>query len=362
MRKVWQFLSTISDGDAVSNECLAIASLLSEKGVTNKIGARYNHLRGTNDVKKFEKAKRELAPEDLVLFHLSVGEEMNDWFSDLPNKKVIIYHNITPASFFRRYNSKLAESAEQGRRQLARMASCVDAAVTVSSFNARELEEMGFPKPSVIPILVPFSDYRTAPDKQRMAELNDGRTNILFVGRLAPNKCQEDIVSVFSEYVKHYDPTARLILAGSSAGTEYYAERVKKYVEALGLSEQVILTGHTSFAEILAFYQSAKAFVIMSEHEGFCVPIVEAFFFGVPVLACDFAAIGETMGNAGVLLSEKDPAKAAAVLAEMVRNEEWREQEKARMKQELGRFDEEKVKERIWEVLSPLLGDKEADA
>ena len=359
MKRVWQFLPTISEGDAVSNGCLAISALLSEKGVENRISARYNHLRRSIDVKKFEKARKEIAEDDLILYHLSVGEDMNDWFADLPNKKVVIYHNITPAHFFRKYNSTLSQSSETGRKQLAAMASKVTAAITVSSYNAQELEDMGFPKPSVIPILIPFEDYRQEPDAARMQELSDGKTNILFVGRVAPNKCQEDILALFSEYIKNYDPDARLILAGSSKGMELYFEKIQKYVEKLGLSDHVILPGHTSFAEILAFYRSAHAFVIMSEHEGFCVPVVEAFFFGVPVMACDFGAIGETMGNAGVLLDHKDPARAAAVLNEMVHNEAFREQEKARMQQEMARFDEKKVKERIWEVLLPLLSDEE---
>ncbi len=359
MKRVWQFLPTISEGDAVSNECLAISALLTEKGVENRIAARYNHLRRSLDVKKFEKAKKDIDEKDLILYHLSVGEDMNDWFSALPNPKVVIYHNITPAHFFRKYNSTLCLSAETGRKQLAAMAGSVSAAITVSGYNASELEKMGFPNPSVIPILIPFEDYKQQPDPGRMQELSDGKTNILFVGRIAPNKCQEDILSLFSEYRKKYDPDARLILAGSAKGLEPYFEKIRKYVEKLNLTDHVILPGHTSFQEILAFYRSAHAFVIMSEHEGFCVPVVEAFFFGVPVMACDFGAIGETMGNAGVLLDHKDPAKAAAVLNEMVHNEAWRAEEKARMKEELVRFEENKVKERIWEVLLPLLQDGE---
>jgi len=359
MKRVWQFLPTISNGDAVSNECLAISALLSEKGIENRIAARYDHLRRTSDVRKFEKARKEIEDDDLILYHLSVGEEMNDWFSALPNRKVLIYHNITPSRFFRKYSTDMCRAAEEGREQLARMASAVDAAITVSSYNASELMELGFPKPSVIPILIPFGDYDRDPDPKRMQELSDGKTNILFVGRVAPNKCQEDILSVFAEYRKNYDPQARLILAGSYTGMELYFEKIKKYVEKLGLGENVILTGHTSFPEILAFYRSAHAFVIMSEHEGFCVPVVEAFYFGVPVMACDYGAIGETMGNAGVLLDHKDPSRAAAVLNEMVHNEEWRKEEKLRMKEELARFDEQHVKDRIWEVLCPLLGKQE---
>ncbi len=359
MSRVWQFLSTISYGDAVSNDCLAMAALFTEKGVENYISARFNHLKGSNDVIKLEKAKKEIRPDDRILLHLSTGDDMNDWFAGLPNKKAVVYHNITPAKFFRQYNSGLTSGAEDGRLQAAKMASSVDLAITVSSYNARELEEWGFPKPHVIPILMPFSDYTQAPDPKRLQELSDGRTNILFVGRMSPNKCQEDIVSVFSEYVKNYDASARLILAGSATGTELYKDRIVSYVEKLGLSDQVIIPGHTSFAEILAFYKTAKVFLIMSEHEGFCVPVVESFLFDLPVLAADYGAIGETMGRGGILLSGKDPAKAAAVLHEMVSNEELREELKNNMKTELARFETERVKAQLWDVLGPWLGSEE---
>ena len=358
MTRVWQFLSTISYGDAVSNDCLAMASLLTEKGIDNRISARFNHLKGNNDVIRLEKAKKEIRPEDRVLLHLSTGDEMNDWFASLPNKKAVVYHNITPAKFFRQYNSVLSSNASDGREQAARMASSVDLAITVSSYNAKELEEMGFPKPHVIPILMPFEDYAKEPDSKRMQELSDGRTNIFFVGRVAPNKCQEDIVSVFSEYVKQYDPTARLILAGSATGTELYRDRIVSFIEKLGLSGQVILPGHTTFAEILAFYKTADAFLIMSEHEGFCVPIVESFLFGVPVLACDYGAIGETMGTGGILLSGKDPSKTAAVLHEMITDKALRDELKNNMKKELERFETGRVKAQLWDVLLPWLGNE----
>ncbi|MBP5492300.1 MAG: glycosyltransferase family 4 protein [Clostridiales bacterium] len=363
MKKVWQFLTSIAPGDAVSNDCLAISELLFDKNVGNHIGARFNHIksssRAAKSIQTFEKAKKLLSPDDLVIYHLSVADEMNDWFTDLPNPKVVIYHNMTPTRYFRKYDPQHSAASDNGRQEASRMAGHVDLAIADSRYNADELVEMGFSAPVVIPVLIPFEDYQTAPDPKTVEKMSDGKTNILFVGRIAPNKCQEDIIAVFSEYVKHYNQNARLILAGSSTGMELYDSQLKKYAEALGLSDQVIFTGHVSFPEILAYYRTAHAFVIMSEHEGFCVPVVESYLFEIPVMACDYGAIGETMGNAGVLLSRKDPGKAAAVLDQIVKDEEFRKIQKERMKEELKRFDPEYVRARLWETISPLLEKEE---
>lgn len=355
MRKVWQLLPTLSYGDAVGNDCLAVAALLTDKGVENQIGAENIHPKLKKDAVSFEKAKDQIRDNDLIIYHLSVGTPISAYVRDLPNPKIVIYHNITPSTFFQGYSSIHVDATRKGREEMAFLADKVDLAIADSTYNAKELEELGYPSPKVIPILLPFDDYTQEPDKATMEKLADGRTNILFVGRIAPNKCQEDIIAVFSEYVKNYDSKARLILAGSPVGMEIYEKRLKEYVQTLDLQEQVAFTGHTSFSEILAFYKSAHAFVIMSEHEGFCVPVVEAYLFGVPVMACDFGAIGETMGNAGVLLSRKEPARAAAVLNEMVHDTAWREEQKQQMTRELERFATDKVRGQMWDAISPFL-------
>lgn len=360
MRKVWQLLPTLSYGDAVGNDCLAIASLLSEHGVKNEIGAENIHPKVKKYAIPFEKAQEQIESSDLIIYHLSVGTPISAYVRDLKNPKIVIYHNITPSEFFKPYSSIHVEATKKGREELAFLADHVDVAIADSAYNAMELAELGYPEPKVIPILLPFDDYKQEPDKQTIEKLSDGKTNILFVGRIAPNKCQEDIISVFAEYVDRFDQDARLILAGSPVGMEIYEKRLRAFADQLGLGEKVLFTGHTSFAEILAFYKTAKAFVIMSEHEGFCVPVVEAYLFDVPVMACDYGAIGETMGGAGVLVSEKDPARAAAILNEMVTDTAWREEQKHLMARALERFDTETVKKMIWEQVEPMLKEDQA--
>lgn len=354
MRKVWQFLPTFYFGDAIGNDCLAISRFLTSKGIENAIGAKVIHPKMEEYASAFEEARKQIKDEDLIIYHLSVGDEMNDWFSALPNKKAVIYHNITPYKFFKTYSAVHIAVTQQGRWQMKKMADSVDLAIADSEYNAGELKKLGFPEAKVVPILMPFDDYRQEPDEETVKAMSDGKKNILFVGRVAPNKCQEDIIAVFAEFKKKYNMDARLVLAGSFGGMEQYKARLDKYVETLGLTDDVLFTGHISFSQILAYYKTADAFLIMSEHEGFCVPVVEAFLFGVPVLACDYGAIGETMGDAGVLLSsQKEPAKAASVLYEMLSDETWRSEEKERMKQALTRFETKAVEEKLWEALLP---------
>ena len=112
----------------------------------------------------------------------------------------------------------------------------------------------------------------------------------------------------------------RLFFVGKYAGMEAYYEQLKRYVEALDLKD-VYFTGHIKFDEILAYYRTADVFVCMSEHEGFCVPLVEAMYFGVPIVAYDSSAIADTLGNGGILTEDKDPKLVAEIINRLVQDE-----------------------------------------
>ena len=146
---------------------------------------------------------------------------------------------------------------------------------------------------------------------------------VLFVGRIAPNKKQEDLISMLYAYRKLYNDPIRLILVGNPGGMEKYAERLQFYAEKLGIVD-IVFPGHISFNQILSYYRTADAFVSMSEHEGFCVPLVEAMYFKVPIIAYASSAIPETLGGTGILLENKDMTRAAFYLHEMLHDEELR--------------------------------------
>ena len=163
------------------------------------------------------------------------------------------------------------------------------------------------------------------------------------------------MIRAFACYRQAYDPRARLILAGSAYGTENYLERLKRYAQALDLADSVVFPGHISFRQILAYYRTAGAFLCMSEHEGFCVPVVEAMSFGVPVVARGMCAVPETMGNAGLLLEDGRPEPAAAALHRVMADEALRQRLAQAGEDRVRELSYENVSARIRELLSPFI-------
>ena len=175
------------------------------------------------------------------------------------------------------------------------------------------------------------------------------------MGRIAPNKRQEDIIRAFRYYHRNCNPKSRLFLVGSDTGMERYRNQLDNYISALGLQDAVIFPGHISFAAILAYYRLADVFVCMSDHEGFCVPLVEAMYFDVPIIAYAAAAVPETLGNGGLLLDSSEPETAAAAVDRILTDEPLREALRAGQKEKLKDFSYDRVKERIMGYLKPYL-------
>lgn len=319
--RVFQLLPTLALGDAVSNDTIAIAKVLRDMGFQTGIFAENIDKRLPAGIARPVSKMPRLGSGDVILYHLSVGSELNFDLEKYPCRKGIIYHNITPSYFFQPYNGDLTELLDYGRKGVRHLADKADFCMADSAYNKQELRELGYTcEISVRPILIPFSDYAQRPDADILSRYDsDGFTNFLFVGRIAPNKKHEDIIRTFYCYQKHCNPRSRLILVGSWQGTELYYKRLQRYVQALEL-QNVIFTGHVSFTEMIAYYQIADLFLCMSEHEGFCVPLVEAMHFGVPIMAYAACAVPDTLGGAGVLLHDKDPLEAALTADRILRD------------------------------------------
>src|SRR5207248_2381329 len=159
----------------------------------------------------------------------------------------------------------------------------------VSAYNAAELRAAGFPDPCVLPIFVDPLRWDQPADPEWMKPLQDGRTNVLFVGRVAPNKCQHDLVDAFGHFLSH-DAHARLLLIGAWLDGDRYTTFVRDRAQQLGIASQIVFA-RCSEAQLLACYRTAHVFWSMSEHEGFCVPLVEAMWFDIPVLAFRSSAV-----------------------------------------------------------------------
>ena len=346
--RIIQALPTISVGDAVSNDTRAIAKILAESGAETGIYAENLDPRLPRGcAEKINRLPR-LSPEDILIYHASTGTRMNYDLPKYGGLPVMVYHNITPAVFFRGYSGWAEKLSRYGYQGICQLANQVVYCVADSEFNRQELIRMGFTCPvDVCPILIPFEDYDQAPDPQIMRQYQgDGWTNILFVGRIAPNKKQEDAIRAFHAYRRRYNPRSRLFLVGSGSGMELYEKRLKEYVKTLGEEENVIFSGHLKFSGILAYYHLADLFLCMSEHEGFCVPLVEAMYFDLPIVVYRSTAVPDTLGRGGLLLEEKDPELAAAAIHRILQDEDLRQNLREGQKEKLAEFSYEAVKAR----------------
>lgn len=312
--KIITLLSEFAPGDAVSNDALAIHRFLTDSGLITVMAAEkiYYQPEGVEIMPLHTLSFIE--PEDIVIYHLSTGTELNYAVGDVKCKKVIRYHNITPFEFFCGYSNYKVATAQNGLRGAAFLANKADLCICDSEYNQCDLRKMGYQCPIVVvPILIAFDDYKKEPDKKLLKQLQDGNHHIIFTGRIAPNKRQEDVILAFYYYQKYFDNNARLHLVGNYAGFEDYYLKLADYVKRLQL-KNVEFTGHITFAKLLAYYRSADLFLCMSDHEGFCVPLVEAMYFGIPIIAKDTSAIAGTLGDAGLLLSTAEPKFAAGLM------------------------------------------------
>lgn len=298
-----QLVAGFRCGDAISDEAALIRDICARHGLASDIRCSLQFV-DPNDrrlVADVETLPKEVSPDDVALLHLSIGSRANEIFRRLPCRRIILYHNVTPAHFFERVNPSVAQTLENGRAQVAALKGVADSVWAVSEFNAGELREMGYGSVGVLPLILPDNLGKPRPGKVlRPAPPRDGFTNFLFVGRLAPNKRHDKLLSVFSAYQKYVDPKCRLSVLGGSGGAEAYKTMLLGYVHAFEL-KHVVFTDFIDGRSLDDFYSTASAFVCMSEHEGFCAPLLEAMAWRIPVFALRAGAVPETLDGAGVL-------------------------------------------------------------
>ena len=352
--RIVQILPVLAFGDAVGNDTRALKDALSEAGYETEIYAAVIDERlpqGT--AQPFERLGK-LTANDIVIYHLSNGHRLNYEIEKLGGKKVIIYHNITPERYFEKYNRDACANCVQGIKAAKRLAKTADYAIAVSEYNKQDLIRLGFTCDiEVLPILIPFEDYEKKPNAGVLRRYDDDYVNILFTGRIVPNKKQEDVIETFYYYKKYINPKSRLILAGSYVDVGKYHEKLELFARKLGLAD-VIFTGQIRFDEILAYYRLADVFLCMSEHEGFCVPLVEAMYFETPIVAYASTAIPGTLDGSGVLVETKEPEKVAETMNRIIRDEQYRHEIVVGQKQRLKDFSYENIKEQILDEIEKV--------
>lgn len=356
--RVIQLLVTLQKGDAIGNLTLLLHDFFLSQGFDSQIYA-YNI--GSNIDKKTAqniKYLKGIKKDDLLIYHMCEGHEINDIVKCAKSKKIAVYHNTTPPVFFEQFGRELKIVQEKSQKVISELKEVFDRCIADSEFNKQDLILMGYDKNKidVIPVMLDFDDYKKIPDKATIEKYNDEFVNILFVGRIVPNKKQEDIIRSFAYYHKFVNDKSRLFLIGSPFIKDY-DYTLKRYIDYLEIQDSVIMPGHSSFEEILAYYSCADIFLCMSEHEGFCVPLLEAMMFDVPIIAYNSTAIPFTLESSGVITDSKEPKEVAVLIEKIVKNDEYRMEIVNIQKKRLRDFEPERLKKMYLNSIEKVLGE-----
>jgi L-malate glycosyltransferase len=354
--RIHQWVPAAHRGDAIGDSARAVRGMLRAMGHESDIFALTidDDLRG--DILPF--AAGDATRGEVTIFHFALPSPMTGAFAALTGaKKILQYHNITPASFFAPYDPGLFRLAALGRQELAALAGRVDLALGDSEFNRQELESLGFERTGVMPIAVNTARITDAPPRPALERiLCDGLINILFVGRIVPNKKIEDHIRLAEMYKRYVDSYYRFIFVGRYDGLPRYYSQVRALIEQYEmLPERFWFTGPVPDEDLAAFYRWSDAYVSLSEHEGFCVPLVEAMAADVPVVAYAAGAVPETLGGAGILFAPKDLEVAAELLGSVVYDRDVRARVLEGQRRRLQDFAPARIEAKLKETLAPFL-------
>ncbi len=317
MLSVHQWVPAAHKGDAIGDSARRVRDLLRARGHASEIFALTIDDDLRREVRRFDDP--EARRGDVTIFHFALPSPMTQAFATLPGGRVLQYHNITPARFFADYAPHIYRLALLGRQELATLVGHVDLALGDSSYNRSELDALGFAPTGVMPIAVDLARITDAPRRPALEKvLADGLINFLFVGRIAPNKKIEDHIRLAEHYKRYVDSRYRFIFVGRHDAVPSYYAAIRGLMERYQMpADRFWFTGPVPNADLAAFYRYASVYVSLSEHEGFCVPLLEAMAAGVPVLAYGAAAVPETMGGAGVVFAPKDLELAAELMGRL---------------------------------------------
>lgn len=350
---VYQVVPVFKSGDAIGNFALFIKRILDGYGISSEIYCYENlsDLNEIHDMKDFPAT----CSKDVILLHMAAENEFVEIMEAYSAQKGLFYHNITPSHFFHEFDEFAERSTEKGRVQVELLKSKVDFCITVSEYNKFELQNMGYEVPvHVVPIPFEKKDYDNIESEHVKEKLIDGKKNILFVGRIAPNKKIEDLIEAYQVYYDNYDEDVRLILLGNYNNNDKYYNYLKEKVRS---QDYIVFTGHINTEEWITYYKYADVFLCLSEHEGFCVPLVEAMAYQIPIIAYDSSAVGETLGDAGILLRDKKADVVARAIDELFKSDELANAIRKKQRQRMKKFDSKIIAENIKNIVAKVVED-----
>ncbi|HET9070995.1 MAG TPA: glycosyltransferase [Acidimicrobiales bacterium] len=320
--RIAQYLPDLVPHDAISDHTRRLHAALVAAGHEASIHAAHVDRRLRREAQRWDPGAP--PPDGVALYHASTGSPIAGWIRRHAaggTRLALDYHNITPARYFDRWDPRAAARSREARRELAALAPWAELAVADSAYNEAELYAAGYARTGTCPLLVDVDAFRQPPDAGTLERLRSerarGGASWLFVGRLAPNKCQQDLIAALAVYRRLHDPAARLTLVGNPSSL-LYQRSLEALAADLGVEGAVSMLTGVPHAELLAHFATADALVCLSEHEGFCAPLLEAMVVGTPIVALAATAVPETVADAGVLLERKDPLVVAEAVAALL--------------------------------------------
>ena len=326
--RIDQVLPSIVERDAVSYHTLEAQRVLHSMGFVSEIYACSMGPGLAGRVHALSDLPREEGERQWVCYQASIGSPAADVVASHPGLKLVDYHNISPSELIGPWMPHLGEEARLGRKQLTELAPVVELGFADSEFNRRELDAAGYRRTRVAPLMVDTANFYSAPDARVLDRLGTARAlgghDWLFVGQMLPHKAHHDVIKALACARKLFDPKARLHLVGRESCAAY-ADALRRFVSALGLTSAVEFVGSIGPGELSAYYSSADVLVCCSDHEGFCVPLLEAMHHRLPVVAYGAAAVPETLADAGIVLPSKSPVLVAAAVQRVLTDHKLRD-------------------------------------
>ena len=350
--RIHQLVHTLSYGDAISAEVLALQRCFRELGFESEIYAIHEHPRLRGATRKYTKLDASFDGE--VILHYSLGSPLNELYRSLHQAtRAMIFHNLTPAHWFAGVNPRIVRDIESGARELPELCAITHRLLADSRYNAAELAAIGYPA-TVLELTIDTVKW-DAPRNEGIYSLVQSQPGIhvLHVGRLAPNKCVEDVIKSF--YFLHHkmQKQSTLWLVGIDTDTELYSFSLRRLVHELDLADAVRFVGCLADEEVRSLYEAASVYVCMSEHEGFCLPVIEAMHFGLPVIAYASTALPDTVGTGGVLVSKKRHAEIAALIEKIALDSQLRQQLVSAGKERVRELSYDLFKQRVAALFQP---------
>ena len=338
---IHQFLPVFARHDAIGETVLEIQRTLREWGYESEIFVEKPIPQTSTISKHFTEYQQKIS--DVIIYHHSIFSTLSDFTCTLDNPKILFYHNITQHQFFEKYDKSIASECFLGRKQLEKLSKHFKYAMGVSEYTKNELLSLNFKNVLPMQYFINMERFSNIKPKTEIMEKYKDTTNVVFVGRRSPNKKIEDILKTFA-YFQIFNPKSKLFILGGSWAVESYEKELHELAKLLRLEDFVFINSLTD-EELASYYRIADVFLCMSEHEGFCVPLVESMYFEVPIVAYNSTAIPDTLGGTGILINHKKHDEIAMILDMITSNDSLAKAVTSKQKERLQFYNNENATE-----------------